>query len=384
MAKNPNINAFGGFGATINLTPNSSDVGVTSGGSFNLRASSFGLNAKQETNIPELIDGAIDGTAYGLGGIMVEGDIAFPMTHEGAAYGLTGNKANCSPFKKSLAQTMWTMAAARSSLGKLKYFADIEVAYPDNFVCTYATAYVNKLGLKVTQGGNLEMSSTWLALQKNSDATTPSTTPNYLSPARIVNWSDMQLLIYSDSSASQGVQRIATAVTGEGIREFTVNLDNQIDRAFTFNGSAFAEDVYAKKRKINGTLKMLGRSYYLNNMGINMVTAGQGNQAFITSDEHIAFGYAIGGGNIYWSTILHGVVFKPEELSLTPNEVFESSVAFDAMGDCGFNFEALELGTNPGTPTLTVDSGTTYGGPSYTYPTGSSSAFQGWSNNTGT
>jgi hypothetical protein len=362
---NPNIVAYNNFSATVYVVPSSSDISPA----FRMRASSAGLNAKQDIESPDLIDGAIDNTTYKLGGMMVEGDIAFPMLHEGTALGLTGQKAACSTFTQSLAQGIWKMAAGRDNTGRLLYNADITIVYPDNSQYLYSACHLNSLGLKVAQMGNVEMSSSWVGLTKTAGVLAPTTfAPSYLSPARQVTWNDFSILCYS----ADGGTRIGQDVDGEGIRDFDLKLNNNIERAFTFNGSLYPQDVYAKKRKIEGTLKLLGRSYYLNNMGAT-------NQNYFTSNEHMAFGYRIGTGNIYWATVLHGVIYKTEDMQLNPSDLFESTIPFIANGDCGYSFEGLEVGINLGQATLphATQGGDTYGGPSRS-TTPAYNPFQGW------
>lgn len=368
---NPNIIAMPNFAASVEVRPsNISDISPN----FKIRASSVGLNAKQEINFPELIDGAIDRTAYSLGGYMVEGDLSFPMIHEGAALNSNGgnlptSKNACSPFTKSMAEAMWKLASMRDAKGHMKYSADLVTVYPDNSVFVYKTSYINQMSMKVAQQGQVETSTSWIGVAKipgGSYGGTFTKAPNYLSPARIVTWQDFAILAYSDSTGG----RIGTDIDGEGVREFNVTLNNNIDRAFTLNGSLNPQDVYARKRQINGSIKLLGRSQFLNKMG-------EENTKYFTSDEHIAFGYKIGSGNIYWSTVLHGILYKPEEMSLNPSDVFETTVNYEAAGDCGFSFEALEKSPYAGSSLVRSTAPGSYGGPSRDV-VGNVSIFTGW------
>ena len=367
---NPDIIAIPNFAASVEVRPSDTTAIANP---FKIRASSVGLNAKQEVNFPELIDGSIDRTAYSLGGYMVEGDLGFPMIHEGTSLASNGgnipsSKASCSPFTKSMAEAMWKLASMRDGKGRLKYNADLAVVYPDNTVFVYKTSYINNLSMKVAQQGQVELTSSWIGLGKIPGSGSFSKAPNYLSPARIVTWNDFTMLAYS---AAGSTGRIGVDIDGEGVREFNVTLNNNIDRAFTLNGSLNPQDVYARKRQVNGSIKLLGRSKYLNRMG-------EENTKYFTSDEHIAFGYKIGTGNIYWATVLHGVIYKPEEMTLNPADVFETTVNYEAAGDCGFSFESLQKGPYTGTA-LPKATSTNYGGPSRDTLTNiTGGAFTGW------
>lgn len=348
---NPLIKAFTNFGSVIRVSPSSTDVANP----FTMRATSFNLNEKQEVEPVETIDGAVDATLYKLGGNMVDGSIAMPLIHEGQSLNLQGPKANCSPFTSSLAEAFWKLAASRDVQGRMKYYADIDCVYPDNSHFTFRNCFLNKLGMKVGQGEAVEVSTDWIGKSKDQATQPFNKTPNYLSPARQVVWADFDVLVYSNGSYNRIPSN--ASINGEGFREFEVNLDNQIDRAFTLNGSYNPQDIYAKKRRIEGSIKLLGRSKYLNTLGTT-------NQNFFTSDEFIAFGYRIGTGNIYWATVLNGCLFRKEEMSLNATDIFESTIAFRAMGDCGFSFEALQKGVNLNQATLPTASINTYGGAS--------------------
>lgn len=338
------IKAWPNFAAAIKC-----QLSGTLTNAFKIRATGFNINAKQEITTPELIDGAVDMTGYGLQGIMVDGDVTFPLFHEGSSLGTGGAKSSCSPFTHSMAGDFWQIAAERESNGRLKNSAVFTVAYPDNSQFAYDSGYLNTLNIKVSKGGFVDCTTNWICREKidqnnwagNPDvATGLDETPAYLSPSRIISWNDFVITLNSVSGDSTA--RIGAAVSGEGMTDFNVTLNNNIDRAFTFNGSLFPQDVFAKKRVIEGSLKLLGRSKYLNKMGLN-------NANYYTSFEKLAFGYKLGTSNTaYWATALHGILMKPEEMSLSPNEVFETTLNFRAAGDCAAAYESTEMGIHSG------------------------------------
>ena len=387
------VNAWPGFQGQILFTNPSGGNSIIPAAGLRVRASSIGLQVKQDIQYPDLCDGAVDKSAYALQGEMAEGDIAFPMIHEGAVLSsILGTPKNggagCgNSYTSSLAEAIWQLAVGRDPYGRMLTTFDAQVQYPDNSNFIYGGCLVNTLGIKVTQGAPVEFT---MGLMGGANGAAPrsnataafAAAPVYLAPARIVTWNDVQLALYSTATTSNDPFN-GTVLNGTGIRELSIDVKNNCERYFTLNGSLGPQDITARKREISGSFKILGRSQYLN-------TVGSTNYKRFTSNEHLAFGYSLGNaGNIYWATVLHGCIFKYEELTINPSEVFESSVAFNAAGDCGYSYEATEASKNLGTQTLpTTGAAGAYGGPtrvdssatlgSATSATFGSALFSGW------
>jgi hypothetical protein len=328
---------------------------------FRLRANSVGLQAKQDINFPALIDGTSDKTAYSLGGKEIEGDLAFPLIHEGASLLPSGSpKSDCSTIDNSFAATLWRWATQRSANGRLALNGNILVVYPDNSRFEYPGCVVNTMALRVQQGNPIEVTAGFVGLDRtfggDLNGGFQSEAPEYLSPARIITWNDFRLGMYStfgDRLPDSGGE----VIDGDGIRNFNVNINNNVERFYTLNGQLAPQDITAKKREITGDVTVLGRSKYLN-------TIGEANDQHFTSYENIAFGYAVGANDIYWATVLHGVIFNIEEMTVNADNVFETSVNYTATGDCSYGYEATQIGKSLGSSTLDFSEGEdAYGGP---------------------
>lgn len=352
-----------------------------------VRASNFGVQMKQEQTFPPLIDGIVDVSAYQLGMKTVEGDIAFPLIHEGTAVGsLPTTKASgtgCGQALSSFAGYLWQVATERNEYARMSNTLDIGVVYPDNSQKGYPGTLINSMSWKVTQGGPVDVSVSVIGGTDDDHNTRIENglgtldgyegAPNYLSPARIVTWNDFSLAIYSEGAVQ--------IKDGTGIREFSAEVKNNVERYATLNGLLVPQDIAAKKREITGSIKLLGRNSWLNYWGVT-------NETRFTSDEHIAFGYKIGANNFYWATALHGVIFKIEEMTIAPGEVFETTVGYQATGDCAYDYDAAEFGTNPAAGALpNPTTNDQYGGTtrinsdgvSAPYP--SATPFEGWVDN---
>lgn len=358
--------AYPGFMAGIKVEPKT-EGGSAVASAFQFRASTVGLQVKQEINYPDLIDGAIDKTVYALGPKIVEGDINFPLIHEGSAVGGAKSGGNCQTFNTSLANVLWRMAAERTAWGRLANFADITVCYPDNAIFTYPGCVVNSMSVRVNQGGNVEVTSSWIG-GVTSDASVPESrikgtsfakAPAYISPARVVTWNDFRVACFGG--------QLAGPTTGAGFREFSCEIRNNVERYYTLNGSLAPQDITARKREISGTIKLLGRSKNLNDFAYS-------NEQRFSSNEQIAFGYGVTSGattTLYWATTLYGVIFKMEELTINPGDAFESTINYNATGDCSHNMSGSSLGT---TNVTNVMSASYDDGMSYSDATG----FDGW------
>jgi hypothetical protein len=386
--------AWMGYAAMIMLRTNA-DITSALAADTRLRASSFAVQMKQEVNKTPLIDGLVDISAYSLGMKKVEGDIGFPLIHEGANLTYPSTKSSgCGNSLTSPIKSIWQLAAQRNQYGRLTNYFDMDVVYPDNTQIRYGGCVVNNVSIKVVQNGPVDVTMGVVgganAEEQRTDAVVPSAftsivpnnmnnsdpayvsgsgfNPAFLAPARIVTWNDFVLAVYNGTTAQ--------LANGDGVREFSVDLKNNVEQYATLNGRLEPQDVTAKKREISGMIKLLGRNNFLNYMGLS-------NESRFTSEDSLAFGYRVGTGNIYWATALHGLVYKIEEMTINPGEVFETTVSYDALGDCTFNFESTEIGTNPSA--LTLPNPTTpnsYGGVTRTGPGASGfdmgSPFDGW------
>jgi hypothetical protein len=154
---------------------------------------------------------------------------------------------------------------------------------------------------------------------------------NMLSPARVVTFNDFRIGVFC---RDQG----GITFNGQYIRSFDVTLNNNVDRFYTLNGKLAPQDVTARKRTVEGSIKLMGFTVKTFHEFIYK------NQDRNSSSCSIQFGYTFGSGNnTYFGTALHGCIFKIEEVSVT-NEIVETNVPFIAFGDCQNAYEAIEKG----------------------------------------
>ena len=339
----PSIPAQMGFVGSVVLD-NINPTPTTSTREYLLRVTSCNISAKQDIKPEEVVDGRMDRTLYSIGPRTVDGDCDFPLVHEIVR---NSSKSCGQPDGEcaSVAQTLWELAAMRDNQGRLKHDFDVNIRYTDNMAFKYPRCIVNTLNLNVNQGDPVKMRFGIIGAGKPQQGDIIMREPineggaygdqaqrlDMLSPARVVTFNDFRIGVFCRDQG--GIN-----FNGQYIRSFDVTLNNNVERYYTLNGKLAPQDVTARKRTVEGSIKLMGftiktfHEFIYNNQDRN------------SSSCSIQFGYTFGSGNnTYFGTALHGCIFKIEEVSVS-NELIETNVPFTAYGDCQNLYEAIERG----------------------------------------
>lgn len=328
----------------------------TTGGNIRVRATSADVRASQEITYPDVVDGKIDRTLYQLGPRIVEGNVSFPLVHEGGSILLPQGKSCNQTTGKAIGATFWEMGVVRDPFGRLINEFDTQIRYTDDTGYVFPSCIVNTLTMSVTQSDVVNVSMDLIGGASGDDNVRRDlgqneVNPNILSPARVVTWNDFLLRIFGESGELE-------AVRGDYVRNFEVTVNNNAERFFTLNNRLAPQDITAKKREVSGSIVLMGRVPGLSELAYN-------NQQRFTSTSSIHFGYSLGGGGaVAFATALHGVIFEMEEIAIT-NELVETTVNYGAMGDCDNGFETMEIGNTSAlaeTPSEALASNQRYGG----------------------
>lgn len=317
-------------------------------GNVTVRATSADIKAAQEITMPNVIDGRLDRSVYQLGARTVQGNVAFPLVHEGSGVA-SGRNCGTTVNHGSL---FWALASQRDQFGRLQYDSmQVRIRYTDDTAFIYPNCLINSITMSVQQEGTVDMSMDVIGGANSSDSVRENASDigsdlDYLSPARIVTWNDFVIRLFGDDGVN---------VPGDYIRNFEVTLNNNAERFYTLNNRLAPQDIAGKKREISGRLTLMGRHPNLSEMAYN-------NQHRFTSESKLAFGYRLGaGGTPVFSTVLNGCLFQIEEIAIT-NDLVETVVPFFAMGDCEAGYEATEIGGSYNIGSSTPASGA-FGGP---------------------
>jgi Phage tail tube protein len=344
-------------------------VGYVQLGNFLVRATSCGIKTEQSIDYPNVVDGRVDRTIYQMGPKMTGGSVSFPLIHENTGTGTvcigeTGKNDSQQPDpSNSLISYLWDLAAARDSTGRLTPF-NANVRYYTSLSYEYPSCYINEFGLSVNQGANIDINLSVMGGAAGVGSTTqdrirnigdPNGALDYLSPARTATWNDFAINLYIPGAISEanGGRQASGIIQGQELISFNVNLQNNLQRFFTLNGTLQAFDIAANKRAIGGDLTIMGHNEFLTNYAYS-------NDSRYTSAAAIAFGVKIGGPNAqpYWATSLQGVIFEIETVELSL-DLFKTSTKWTATGSCLTDYSATNLGGNfplssqvPGKPDL--------------------------------
>lgn len=332
-----------------------------------LRVTDADINLSQEITMPEVIDGRIDRTVYQLGPKIVEGTLSMPVIADVDPENFGGcpdvsDLNNPNSVAGSLLNNLWCWATARNSQGRLLYNdAVLEIRYANHAAFTFDTAVVNTLAMKVTQSEAVSFDINVLGRGRTPSPDPAGFTGNptprierFLSPARILTWNDVTI------NGVGGCNNPDDLFFSNQVRDFNMEINNNADRFYTFNGSLFPVDVNVGKREITGSLTLLGRQDRLGELAAS-------NQSRFTEKNEIRIAFYVGDdrfngvnfsprdwtlsqGNSIPSNAIFGkrltsVVFKIEEMSMT-NEVFETTVAWLALANDQEHYESISPQTS--------------------------------------
>ncbi|MFA5598989.1 MAG: phage tail tube protein [Phenylobacterium sp.] len=286
-------------------------VGYAKFGKINspVRVTSADLHLAQSVTKPDIIDGKTDKTVYILGPKIIEGGLSFPAVHDQA----TG-----------VISSIWNMAVQRDADGRISN-DDINVKYATGVSYKYTDCIINTLEMSVTQQATLDVT---LNVMGKDRITGDTTEPSYsYRNTRAITWND---IIFGISSSSLNV-------AGSETRQFSININNDADRYYTFNRLLAPQDLAPRKREITGTMEIMGRNLGLANLALT-------NQNRCHEDGVIRFGYELGGltsatgcaGS--WVVEIPGCVFEIETLNLT-NNLFVTTVNYHALPGITFGSE---------------------------------------------
>jgi hypothetical protein len=280
-------------------------VGFVRINTFGIRCTSCELKLTQTIDKPDVISGKYDKTVYKLGPKEVGGTIGFPAVMEAVG----GAAAST-----DLIPVLWDLAFTRSNNGYLTKFYT-EVKYTSDYATfLFNECVINTFKWSVTQGDliNVEID----VIGRNREAAS-ATEPFYTNRnARAMTWNDARVDIYDKNSQLM--------IDGSWIRSFEANVNNNVDRFYTLNGTLAPQDIAPKLRDITGSIVIMGRHPTLAELAVT-------NQTRCYEDSKIHFGYFVAGTcNANFGIKLPGTVFEIETMSLR-NDLMESTMNWHSL-----------------------------------------------------
>ncbi len=341
-----------------------------------LRATAADINLSQEITMPDVIDGRIDRTVYQLGPKIVEGSISLPILADVDPNPFGGcpevsDLNDPSSVAGSLLNNIWCWATARGAQGRMLYDdARLEIRYANHAAFTFDTAIVNTLSMTVAQSEPVTLDINVIGRGRtpfpdpHNNAGSDPLIEQFLSPARILTWNDVTI------NGVGGCSNPADLFFSNQVRDFNMEINNNAERYYTLNGSLFPIDINVSKREITGSMTLLGIQHRLRELA-------ETNQERFTEKNEIRIAFYIGDdkfngvnfdqrdwigsqgttapSNSIFAKRLTSVVFQIEEMSLT-NDVFETTINWNALANDQEGFESIAPGTSCPFPAWEVGS----------------------------
>lgn len=329
-----------------------------------LRVTSADINMSQEITTPDVIDGRIDKTLYQPGPRLVEGNLSMPLVADVQNPDAFGGCPNSTDLNVagSVLNNLWCWTTARGSHGRLLYDdTRLDIRYANHAAFTFDTCVVNTLSLSVAQSDavNVDFNVIGRARAREPNPTREPPISDFLSPARVLTWNDVTVNGVGGCGAFANMDLFFS----NQVREFNLEINNNVDRFFGLNGSLYPVDVNVGKREITGSLTLMGLQDRLRQLA-------ESNDDRFTEKNEIRFSFYIGEntdyltpsgtsftsrdwksgmtlppGNPIFYRKLTGVIFKIETMSLT-NDLFETEVEFLALASDQSGYEAISPGTS--------------------------------------
>jgi hypothetical protein len=343
-----------------------------------LRVKTAAINLKQDIQTEDVLDGRIDKTVYKFGPKEVDGSLSLPVIADVDDPNLFN--AGCptvsdlrSSVAGSILNNIWCWSVARGNHGRLLVDdVRLDVRYANHAAFTFDQAVVNSLSMSVSKGESVNFDINVLG-RTRTPYTQPWTQPeidDFLAPARVLTWNDFT--VNAVAGCRNGVANDPGFGSGydlfysNQIVDYKLEINNNAQRFYSFNGSLYPIDVNVGKREITGSLQLLGTQKRLQLLA-------ESNQDRFTEKNEIRLAFFIGedtlassgtpGSPIVFSSRdwkasdstwprtpifgkrLTGVVFMIEELSLS-NDVLISTVNYKALANDQDNYEAIAPATS--------------------------------------
>lgn len=309
-----------------------------------LRATGADINLSQEITMPDVIDGRIDKTVYQMSPKIVEGTLNLPLiadqvnTPVAGGSGCTG--ADFATIAGELVNAVWDWATVRDRYGRMCNPGFVQIRYANHAAFDFDNCLINTMTLNIPNSDAISVDLNVIGRSRTETEvgqdvlTSPANLYN-LSPARVLTWNDATI------TGLRGCQADPTLLFKSNmVREFSLEVNNNVDRFYTLNGSLFPLDINAGKREVTGSFTLLGMNHTLRQLaetnqnrftekneirltmyvGQDTQTVGQPRD-WVDNNPPGAFGSPI------FQKRLASVIFQIEEVSLT-NGVLETTVNY--------------------------------------------------------
>lgn len=326
-----------------------------------LRVTDFNVTLKQAVDKPDVIDGRIDRTVYKLGPKLIDGSMSLPLIADTFQEGTCPSQGDLINLGENSAAgrmitLLWCWATSRNPEGRMAYDdVSLNVRYANHAAFEYDRCMVNTFIMTVAQGDIIKLDVDVFgrarfplnaAPEIAASANGLPTLTDFLSPARALTWNDATV---TGITGCSGINPGSVLFYSNTVRNWTLRIENALDRFYTFNGSLFPVDINAGVRTVTGSLEFMGLNDALreHTSGASAIT---GLQSHFTEKNQLRFAFYVGNetyagggnfvqrdwinadpeGNPIFSRRLMAVIFEPEEARLS-NDLFITTTNYHAM-----------------------------------------------------
>lgn len=285
-------------------------VRISSGMDYGIRCTSCELKLSQTIEKQDVVSSRFDKTVYRLGPKEIGGTIAFPAVMDPGLGGVGST---------DVVARLWLAAIQRNNDGRMvNVLEPVKVKYTsDNATFNFHNCKVNTFKFSVAQSDVINIETEVFGTSREY----LGSGGGYLTDAelggernaRAMTWNDVYLEVVFEGGS----------FTGEYVRTFECNINNNLDRFYTLNGCLSPQDIAPKLRDITGSLVVMGR-----HPGLGQ--DAEDNQERCFADHTLHFGYYVSGCSAQWGVKLPGVVYEIETMGLK-NDLMESTVNWHSL-----------------------------------------------------
>ena len=299
-------------------------AGIVDYNGTTLRVESCNVKATQAINAVDDVDGAVSHGRFQLMPLLIGGDMSFKFDifSVGSGNGGNGYQVALALIKDAYDRDRSTGNLAARQLNKV-----LNVRYHSGFNYEYHGILVNTFNMTINAGSpiDIRVGLKGISRTQNSTAETKSVDAAGMNaPIRVATYNDVEIVLEDNGSDAPTQVFNSNAFL---VRDFNFNLDNQIEDIHTLSGRLRPYDLVAKKRKINGSFKILS----------NPGTAAlrqyiQEHEKRAISRLNLTLNLNKGGSNFDTFMVLPGVVPTLEDVQVSPSNVVELTFNYEAYG----------------------------------------------------
>lgn len=218
-----------------------------------LRCSEVSITPRQAVELPDLIQGGVDRTAYQIGERVVEGTLSFPLVAEVGAASTVGTPPGSTSDFVTVddgVDTIFSNAINNANSPSTLYDTfEVGTTYHGIF----KNCMVNELTIDGREGGPVEVSAAIWPTHIQGDLVSETDTEGG-APSAFFDLEEVEVIMFYNVRINGGndIEIGSWSLDPDLIRSFSLRVANNLVRNFTYNQSESAHDVTFGLRRVEG------------------------------------------------------------------------------------------------------------------------------------